>query len=88
MKHQTTLRKPGTEIRKVLAENVRTLRSRLGISQEELADLCNLHRTYVGAIERAERNVTLSTLEVFSKALGVSVPDLLTPRPQRYDKNA
>jgi len=88
MKHQTTLRKPGTAIRKVLAENVRTLRSRLGISQEELADLCNLHRTYVGAIERAERNVTLSTLEVFSKALGVSVPDLLTLRPQRYDKNA
>jgi transcriptional regulator with XRE-family HTH domain len=87
MKHRTTLRKPGIEIRKVLAGNVRALRSRLGISQEELAHLCGLHRTYVGAVERAERNVTLSTLEVFSKALGVSVPDLLTPRPQRYDKN-
>ena len=88
MKHQRTLRKPGIGIRKVLAGNVRSLRSRLGFSQEKLADLCSLHRTYVGAIERAERNVTLSTLEVFSKALGVSVPDLLTPRPQRYDKNA
>lgn len=88
MRHQTKLRKPGVEIRKVLAGNIRALRSRLGISQEELADLCNLHRTYVGAIERAERNVTLSTLEVFSKALGVSLPDLLTARPQRYDKNA
>jgi len=65
---------------------VRALRSGLGISQEELADRCSLHRTYVGAIERAERNVTLSTLEVFSEALGVSVPDLLTPN--RHDKNA
>jgi transcriptional regulator with XRE-family HTH domain len=85
MKHQRTLRKPGAEIRKALAGNVRALRARLGISQEELADLCNLHRTYVGAIERAERNVTLSTLELFGKALRVSVPDLLTPK--RYDKN-
>lgn len=88
MRHPRTLRKPGIEIRKVLAGNVRALRSRLDVSQEELADLCNLHRTYVGAIERGERNVTLSTLEVFSKALGVSIPKLLTPRPQRYDKNA
>lgn len=87
MKHQKTLRKPGIEIRKVLGVNVRALRSRLGISQEELAGRCDLHRTYVGAIERAERNVTLSTLEVFGKALGVSVADLLTPRPQRYDEN-
>jgi transcriptional regulator with XRE-family HTH domain len=88
MRHKKTLRKPGTEIRKVLAGNVRALRSQLGISQEELADLCGLHRTYVGAIERAERNVTLSTLEVFSKALGESVPDLLTPKTQRHDKNS
>ena len=87
MKHQTTLRKPGIEIRKTLAENVRALRSRLDISQEELADRCDLHRTYVGAIERAERNVTLSTLEVFSKALGVSVPNLLIPGRQRHDRN-
>ncbi|MGA2983563.1 MAG: helix-turn-helix transcriptional regulator [Terriglobia bacterium] len=87
MKHRTTLRKPGIEIRKVLAGNVRALRSRLGISQEELGDICGLHRTYVGAVERAERNVTLSTLEVFSKALGVSVPNLLIPGRQRHDRN-
>jgi transcriptional regulator with XRE-family HTH domain len=85
MKHQSTLRKPGIEIRKALAQNVRRLRYSLGISQEELADRCRLHRTYVGAIERAERNVTLSTLEVFSDALGVSVPDLLTPKPYEKD---
>ena len=72
----------------MLAGNVRALRSRLGISQEELGDICGLHRTCVGAVERAERNVTLSTLEVFSKALGASVPNLLTPGRQRYDRNA
>lgn len=88
MKHKKTLRKPGTEIRRILAGNVRALRFQLDISQEELADLCGLHRTYVGAIERGERNVTLSTLEVFSKALGVSVPDLLTTKSQRHDKNS
>jgi transcriptional regulator with XRE-family HTH domain len=87
MKRQRTLRKPGVELRQTLAANIRTLRSQLGVSQEELADMCSLHRTYVGAIERGERNVTLSTLEVFSKALGVSVPDLLTAGPRRHDKN-
>lgn len=85
MQQPRKLRKPGVEIRNALAENVRSLRSRLGISQEQLADVCSLHRTYVGAIERAERNVTLSTLEVFSAALGVSVPDLLTPK--HHEKN-
>lgn len=52
----------------------------MGISQEELATLCGLHRTYIGSVERGERNVTLSTLEVLASTLGVSVPDLLTPR--------
>jgi transcriptional regulator with XRE-family HTH domain len=85
MKQQSTLRKPGIEIRKTLAQNVRALRSSLGLSQEELADRCGLHRTYVGAIERAERNVTLSTLEVFSESLGVPVPDLL--RSNGHDKH-
>ena len=82
-KHQKTLRKPGIALRATLAENIRSLRSSLNLSQEKLADICGLHRTYVGAIERAERNVTLSTLEVFSKALGVSVPELLTESAQR-----
>lgn len=74
------------EIRKVLAGNVRALRSRLGISQEELGDICGLHRTYVGSVERAERNVTLSTLETLSEALGVSVPNLLIPERRRYGR--
>jgi transcriptional regulator with XRE-family HTH domain len=80
MEQKRVLRKPGIELRRILAENIRALRAARGLSQEQLADSCGLHRTYVGAIERAERNVTLSTLEVFSQALEVSVPDLLTKR--------
>ena len=61
-----------------LTQNLRAHRRNLGLSQEELADLCGLHRTYVGSVERGERNVTLSTLETLATALGVSVPELLT----------
>lgn len=42
--------------------------------------MCNLHRTYLGSVERGERNVTLSTLELIAAALGVGVPKLLTER--------
>lgn len=59
--------------------NVRSLRKAKNISQEELADLCNIHRTYIGSVERCERNVTLSTLELLANALSVSVVQLLTP---------
>lgn len=67
------------DLRVVLAANVRAHRARLGLSQEAFADTCGLHRTYVGAVERAERNVTLTTLETLAAALGISVPQLLTP---------
>lgn len=72
------LRKPSEVLRRILAGNIRTYRKANRLSQEELAVLCGLHRTYVGSVERGERNVTLSTLEVFSAALGVSVSELLT----------
>lgn len=72
------LRKPSSALTSVLAENLRSLRHQRGLSQEELAELCGIHRTYVGSVEREERNVTLSTLELFSQALRVSVPLLLT----------
>lgn len=73
-------RTPSLSLRSTLAENIRTFRKLRGISQEEMADMCELHRTYIGSVERKERNVTLSTLEVFSKTLGISVSELLTPR--------
>lgn len=71
-------RTASTSLRSTLAENVRNFRKRHGYSQETLADYCELHRTYIGSIERGERNVSLSTLEVLARAFGVSVPELLT----------
>lgn len=74
------VRKPSSHLRKVLANNVRAYRKKHGLSQEALADVCELHRTYIGSIERCERNVTLSTLEVLAKSLSTTVPELLTWR--------
>ncbi len=75
---KSKLRKPSSRMTQILADNIRAFRRTKGLSQENLADMCNLHRTYVGSVERGERNVTLSTLEVIAAALGVSVPRLLT----------
>jgi len=55
---------------------VRQLRSERGWSQERLAEECGLHRTYVGGIERGERNVSLVNIEKIASALGVSIAEL------------
>jgi transcriptional regulator with XRE-family HTH domain len=65
----------------VIAENVRRLRVKRSWSQEELADRCNLHRTYIGAIERGERNITVRTLFRIAEALGCDALQLLKARP-------
>jgi transcriptional regulator with XRE-family HTH domain len=57
--------------------NLRKLRLALALSQDEFADKCQIHRTYVGAIERGERNVTLATLERVAKSLNVDPLTLL-----------
>ena len=71
-------RRPSKALAELLANNLRAYRKQNGISQEQLAEACDLHRTYIGSVERCERNVTLSTLEVLAGALGVSVSRLLT----------
>lgn len=58
-------------------KNVRQLREARGLSQEDFADLCELHRTYLSGIERGTRNPTLAILERIAHALGVSAADLL-----------
>lgn len=73
-------------LKAILAVNLRQLRKSQGYSQEELASRCELHRTYIGSVEREERNVSLSTLEVLAKALDVSVPELLTQREEHDAK--
>ena len=62
-----------------VARHLRALRREQGLSQEGLADLCDLHRTYVGSVERAERNVSLDNVERLALALGVDVSELLAP---------
>jgi transcriptional regulator with XRE-family HTH domain len=79
MMSKKELRKPSKKLRTILAANLLAFRRAKQISQEELADVCGLHRTYIGSVERGERNVTLSTLEVLAKALDASVSSLLTP---------
>lgn len=56
---------------------VRELRKKKRLSQEEFADLCGLDRSYVGGIERGERNVALRNIEHIARALGMSVSELL-----------
>lgn len=72
------LRTPSAELRQILADNIRAYRKSKDISQEKFAEICSLHRTYVGSLERGERNATLSTLEILAAALGTDVPKLLT----------
>ncbi len=64
--------------REILAQNLRRLRGERGLSQEALADLAGLHRTYVGSIERSERNVSLDNIAKLATSLGIAVHELLT----------
>ncbi len=63
--------------RKALGERVRALRQAANLSQEELAEACGLHRTYVGAIERGERNISLLNIIALSRALRIKPSSLL-----------
>lgn len=58
-------------------KKLRSTRNKKGISQEKLADLAGLHRTYISSVERGERNVTIETVEKCAKALGVSMGKLM-----------
>lgn len=63
--------------RQRLAIQLRERRKEIGISQEALADLAGLHRTYVGSIERCERNVSIDNIEKLAIALSTDIADLL-----------
>ncbi|HEY7339470.1 MAG TPA: helix-turn-helix transcriptional regulator [Ktedonobacterales bacterium] len=60
----------------IFGKTVRDIRRQRGLSQEHLADLCNLHRTYLGGIERGERNVGLLNILRIAEALGVPPHEL------------
>lgn len=64
------------ELLKEFGHKVQKRRKKLGISQEELAFRAGFHRTYIGMIERAERNITLSNIKRLADALQINIKDL------------
>jgi transcriptional regulator with XRE-family HTH domain len=69
--------KDTSHLQEVIAANLRQRRLDMDMSQEEFADLCGYHRTYIGSIERSERNITVSTLEALANALRIEPAELL-----------
>ncbi|RDU64956.1 transcriptional regulator [Helicobacter didelphidarum] len=65
------------EINIRIGNKIREERQRQSLSQEKLAEIANVHRTYIGMIERAEKNITLVSLEKIAIALGLDIRDLL-----------
>lgn len=61
------------DVRRRFGRAVRERRKKLGLSQEEFADLCGLHRTYMGGVERGERNISLINVEKIARALDISL---------------
>jgi transcriptional regulator with XRE-family HTH domain len=64
------------QIQRKLGDRIRKLRSRKGWSQEEFAAVSGVHRTYIGAVERGEKNLTISTLHTLAKTLDTSIAQL------------
>lgn len=66
-----------TPTRKKFGEKIRKLRKKQGLSQEELGFKSDLHRTYIGSIERGEQNVSIDNVHKLAKALKVSPKELM-----------
>ncbi len=65
------------DINAIAGRNIRAARLKLGLSQDAFADVCQIHRTYIGAVERGERNITLNTLAMIAKAAKTTPIELL-----------
>ncbi len=66
-----------TEILILFGKRVREVRMQKGLSQEQLASIADVHRTYIGMIERAEKNITLLNIEKIANALDIKISSLL-----------
>ena len=74
-----------SSIRVRLGHAIRRLRSAKGFSQEGFADHVGLHRTYIGSVERGEKNISLDSIERVAKALGLNPADLLHEAQKERD---
>jgi len=72
-------------LQKTLGKRIRELRLKKGFSQESFADHCGLHRTYMGGIERGERNLTIQTVSTVAKGLDLSMSQLLADIEKQTD---
>ncbi|MES9853631.1 MAG: helix-turn-helix transcriptional regulator [Candidatus Thiodiazotropha sp. L084R] len=70
-------RKPSEKLLATLAKNVKRLREERGLTQEGLGFACDFHPTFISLVERRQRNVTISTLEIIARALDVETFELL-----------
>jgi transcriptional regulator with XRE-family HTH domain len=78
-----------SDLPKLIGERIRKYRKEKGLSQEELAHLANLHTTYIGQLERGEKNATLGSVEKVANALGIPLENLFrsihsNPDSQEY----
>lgn len=65
------------EVQKRLGKRVAELRKKRGFSQEGFAHECGFHRSYMGAVERGEKNLTIAMINKIAKALGITLAELL-----------
>lgn len=70
------------ELQRVVGRNLRAYRVARGLSQEQFADVLGVHRTYMGGVERGERNLTLRSVERLAERMGVDAASLLAD-PER-----
>ncbi|QDP39319.1 helix-turn-helix domain-containing protein [Radiobacillus deserti] len=77
---------PNKALASVIGERLRTLRKERNLSQEDLANISSLHPTYVGQLERGEKNATIETLEKVTKGLGVSLEEFFRFTETNGDK--
>lgn len=72
----TAKQTPNLKLRKQFGEKVREMRKKLDLSQEELGFKAGIHRTYIGAVERGEQNVSLDNIGKLAKTLKIKLAEL------------
>lgn len=72
------------KLRTIVASNIRSIRLKQSLSQEKLAELTGLHRTYISSIERSKRNITIDSIEKLTTALNINVQELLIADETTY----